>query len=310
MRRFCLGLALTCLVFGSHAQYFSGELIYQVKVIPKGNLNADSLLALQLGTSSTYLITNRYYKSTYFKNNKFTYSYTYHDESKRMYDETADKNYITFRDSRKGNASRIRSIQYKDSVKVVAGHPCFMVERVYENYITKTYYAKDLKINPEDFKGHAVGDWYQQIKDVEGALSLMSVSEYATHIEIHEVIKIIPRVVKRVEFDLPNKLVVASSLALEKGAELIAPTKATIECYQKKMRTAPVMENNYICYVGFIVSSEGIISNVEPYEKDELGLYKIATDIIATCGLKFSPGQIEGKAVSSLVYFPIEFQKN
>ena len=145
---------------------------------------------------------------------------------------------------------------------------------------------------------------------MEGALSLMSVSEYATHIEIHEVIKIIPRVVKRVEFDLPNKLVVASSLALEKGAELIAPTKATIECYQKKMRTAPVMENNYICYVGFIVSSEGIISNVEPYEKDELGLYKIATDIIATCGLKFSPGQIEGKAVSSLVYFPIEFQKN
>ena len=51
-----------------------------------------------------------------------------------------------------------------------------MVERIYENYIDKTYYARDLSINAESFSDHAVGDWYNQIKEVNGALSLGSVN--------------------------------------------------------------------------------------------------------------------------------------
>lgn len=295
------------------AQQFSGELHYTLKIIPKiRTINADSLLALEQGTSSVYLITDRYYKSTYFRDGKQTYSYTYHDETKRMYDESSDKAYITFRDSRRGNASLIRSIVYKDSIKIIQGHRCFMVERVYETYISKIYYAMDLKINPESFKGHEVGNWYQQIKDVNGALSLMSVNEYVTHVEVNEVIKLVPRLVKREEFDLPKKKVVASVQALDKKAEFIQPTQSLIDCYRKKMGSAleevegPV---NYTSYIELIVSEEGVISDLSPVEKDEYEFYKVGMDIIISCGFAFTPGEIEGKPISSVVYFPFEFQK-
>jgi hypothetical protein len=50
------------------------------------------------------------------------------------------------------------------------------VECVYEAYISKTYYAQNLKINPESFRDHTTGDWYNQIKEVAGALCVGSVN--------------------------------------------------------------------------------------------------------------------------------------
>lgn len=307
-------LVAILILFGStpiFAQYFSGELKYTMKIIPKvDGLNIDSIRLAKLGSEFSYLITSGYYKSSYFKNDTLTYSYTYHSDSKRMFDESAGKDYITYRDSRKGNTSRIRTIVYRDSIKEVVGHPCFMVERVYENYIDKTYYAKDMKIDVESFKDHEVGDWYNQIKEVGGALSLMSVNEYTTHLEIHQVIRIDERDVKEEEFRLPkSKPVVAASTALDKMVQLKQPGEEAVSCYKSKMAQAPLtlLSQDVVCYVGFIVSESGQISHLEAYEKDEYELYKIALDIMSTCGIEFSPGQIAGKDVSSWVYFPIEF---
>lgn len=296
----------------AHAQFFSGELQYDKRIVPKvQGLNVDSIMALEPGVS-TYWIAEGYYKTMYRKDDKDFYSYTYHGDTKRMFDENAEKDYITFRDSRKPNSTRIRSIIYKDSTKNIAGHTCFMVERIYENYISKTYYAQDLKINADSFKDHATGDWYFQIKEVDGALSLGSVLEYATHYDISEVIKITPRTFKPADFALPpGKIVVASSNALDKEVELEQPTTEAINCYRQKLGSSleAMPSANYVAYVGFIVTSDGGIKHVEPYEEDEYGFYKVAVDIISSCGLKFFPGTLEGKPVDSWVYFPIEFKK-
>ena len=294
----------------SAAQFFSGELVYEQRIIPKKpGLNADSIAEQSPGTSMIYLITRHYYKTTYFKGRKETYSYTYHDDEKRMYDEDVDRNFITYRDSRKGNTNMIRSIIYKDSTRKVAGHICFMTESVYESYIQKTYYATDLRIDPESFRGHEVGNWYNEIKQVNGALSLMSINEYATHFEISEVVKITPRNLKPEDFALPsNKKIIASSLALDKQVSLIPPSVASEACYRKKIGEARATET-FTCYVGMIIGADGKISNAEPYEKDPGELYKIAVDILLSCGLEFHPGEIGSKPVSSWVYFPVTFQK-
>jgi hypothetical protein len=295
-----------------YAQYFSGELHYQLTVVPKSpGINADSLLDLEPGTSSLYLITDRYYKSTYFRDGKQTYSYTYHDETRRMYDEVAGKAYITWRDSRKGNTEFIGAVLHKDSVLTILGHTCFMGERIYEDYRSKTWYTPDLRINPESFRGHEVGDWYRQMKAVGGAMSLKTVTEYPTHVEIMEVVKIVERPVKREEFNLPAKVTVASFSALDKPVDLKPPAQTAIDCYNQKLEAASgsLPPQSYVCYVGFIVSETGAVSHVDPYEEDAYGVYKIAVDIINNCGFEFMPGEIAGEAVSSWVYFPIQFGK-
>lgn len=294
----------------SFAQYFSGELHYQLKIVPKlANLDIDSLMALQPGTESIYLITDKYYKSTYFKNGEQTYSYTYHDETKRIYDEIAGKGYITFRDSRKGNTKFIGSAHYKDSVTVVAGHQCFLAKIIYDDYTSRKFYTTDLRINPDSFKGHEVGDWYQQIKDVNGALSLKTITEYPSHFEVQEVVRLVERPVLRQEFKVPDKEVVASYSALDKQVSLKTPTQANRNCYLEKVNKArnKIQIYSFTSYVEIIVSETGALTHIEPYEKDEYGLFEFAVDIIKNCGLEFSPGQIDNKSISSMVYFPIEF---
>lgn len=312
MRKIFLLILLFAYGLQGWTQHFSGDVYYAVKIIPKHkNLNVDSILDLQPGTTSLYSITNGYYKSTYFKEGKFTYSYTYHNDTQRMYDEEAGNEYITFRDSRKGNNYRIRSIVYRDSIKVIQGYKCFMVERVYEGYIAKTYYALDLRINPDSFMDHAVGDWYNQIKEVNGALSLGSVNEYATHFEMNEVTKVTPRPLSLSDFTLPDKLTVASESALDKAVSLAPLTKEVVDCYRQKMLSAMngLRIDNLRIYIILIVSETGAIDFMEPYEEDEYSLHNTAMDILQNCGIKFMPGEIGGKPVKTLIYFPVDLSQ-
>jgi len=139
----------------------------------------------------------------------------------------------------------------------------------------------------------------------------LSINEYATHFEINEVTNLSARPLKPEYFALPDKLVVASENALDKGVELKPLTRETIDCYRQKMtegmKNVPVA--SYRSYIILIVSNKGELNYIEPYEKDEYGLYKIAIDIISGCNINFTPGQITGEDVNSLIYFPVDFSK-
>jgi len=137
----------------------------------------------------------------------------------------------------------------------------------------------------------------------------MSISEYSDHIEILEVVKITPRELKSRDFEIPNKPAIASYSALDKRVEMQSPSLATQACFRKKFEEAPASKEKVVCYVTFIVSDKGKISHIEPYKKDEQGYYEIAVDIVSSCGIEFNPGEISGKPVSSLAYFPVNFGK-
>ena len=114
------------------------------------------------------------------------------------------------------------------------------------------------------------------------------------------------------EFQLPaGKLVVASSSALDKEAQLNRPGESTIKCYQQKVGNAlqRVSGVDIVVYVGFIVTHDGQVKHIEPYEEDEYGFHTVAAEIIRTCCVTFEPGILEGKPVDSWVYFPIQFKK-
>jgi hypothetical protein len=103
--------------------------------------------------------------------------------------------------------------------------------------------------------------------------------------------------------------VIASYSALDKRVEMQSPSFATQACFRKKIEEAPPRKEKVVSYVTFILSDEGKISNIEPYEADEQSYHKIAIDIVSSCGIEFKPGEIGGEPVSSLVYFPVNFGK-
>lgn len=294
------------------AQHFSGEVVYKLSIIPNPGVDVDSILRQQPGTSSVYLITDKYYKSTYFRDGKEAYSYTYLDETKLMYDVDAGKPYVTYRDSRKPNNELVKSTIYKDSSAIILGYTCYMVEYIYKNYTAKTYYSDKVKINYESFHGHEVGNWYSTMKAVNGSLGLKTITTYDDHVEVHEVVEVKSRAVRRAEFDLPtDKPLYASFSVLESQVILKQPSEESITCYQSHLLKAPDLygrTKTYTSYVRFVVSNTGAINYTSALDDDAYGLGKIAVEIINTCGLEFTPGLIRGKPQGSEVYFPVEFR--
>jgi hypothetical protein len=295
-----------------NAQSFSGLITYRITIIPKNNYsNLDEIIKSEHGEMATYLITSKYYKSSYFKNGKYSYSYTYHDESKRMYDDYSDRPYITFRDSRKANTKSYSTKIHKDSTFAISGHQCYVVTEESDHGKSRSYYSDDIKVNPEDFKGHEVGNWYKKLKEVNGAVLLKSVWEYDNYTRIQEAIKIENREVEKSEFDLPEgKEIVASASALDVKPELHRLSEKQLKCYRKKVESVsrPGGEK-YTTYTTLLLNEKGKIEYIAPDEKDNNGFYKVAVEIFETCGIEFEPGKIDGKPVSSIIYFPVEFYK-
>ena len=295
-----------------NAQHFSGEIEYEMKIIPKKeNLNLDSLWALKPGKKAKYLITSNFYKSTYFNDDIETYSYTYDNVSKKMYDDQASQPYITFRDSRRANFQYGKSEVNRDSLVNILGMDCFMVKYESEYGNSTTYYSNDIKVDYETFKDHQVGNWYNKLKEVDGCITLKTITEFPDYYEIQEAVKITPMELNHKDFELNmDKIIVASYSALDKNVELIQPNQESINCYVAKHKLGLAKKDvneSITCYLSFVINKNGELSYLQPVEDTYDELNDIAIDILKNCGFKFTPGEIDGITVSSLAYFPIEF---
>lgn len=294
------------------AQNFSGEIIKQTTIMAKQEgLDTDSILNAKLGDTSVYLITDGYYKSVYQKNGKMTYGYTYRKGENKMFDEDAELPYITYRDARKSSGPMADWQVFADSTITVLGYECFLVKQEYETHTSYSYYTNELKVRYDNFEGHQVADWYNRLKDLDGAQLLKVVSEYPEYTEISEATRVDVRAVEISEFDLPiNKPVFASYQALDENVGMGEVTQELATCYNSKVTEASNTDSpttKYTVYIRVVVSENGSLNLAKATEEDEHGFYKVALDIVENCGLQLTPGKIDGKAVSSETFFPIEF---
>lgn len=303
-------LLFLCFFSSAAGQYFSGEITYRVQILPKNDsIDISEVVNRKHGSESKYLITAKHYKATYFKNGAYSYSYTYDDDTKRMYDDYAEKAYLTYRDSRKYNFEYFESDIHKDSVIQVLDKTCFLVKSKAEYGTSKTYYSDEIKVDYSDFEGHKIGNWYNKLKEVDGCIMIKSITELKDYFEVMEAIKIDRKPVNLEEFSLPDKPVAASYTALDKRVALSEPTPKQIKCYQERLQLAKNFTGKpFKSFVTFILDADAEISHLEAFEKDEQGYSKIAIDILENCGLEFIPGEINGEKVASQVYFPVDFQ--
>ncbi|MEM7106805.1 MAG: hypothetical protein AAF519_01170 [Bacteroidota bacterium] len=305
---FLLALGLPIIVQG---QYFSGEIVYKMKIISKSDPNnLEKIKESKHETTASYLITSKHYKSTYYRDGNYSYSYTYDDETKRIYDDYSDKPYVTYRDSRKSNFEYRESQIFKDSTAKILDYDCYMVISESEYGRSKTYYSEKIRVNYSDFKGHKVGNWYNKLREVNGAIALKTVTEFESYIEIQEAVTIDKRKVRLKEFEIPKKPIAASFTALDNQAEMRPPSQQQIQCYQQKTNAVSKKGGEkYTSYVSFLLQKNGVIKFVEPYGEGPGEFHKVAIDIVKNCDLQFSPGKIGGKSVDSEIIFPVEFLK-
>ncbi len=164
------------------SQDFSGKITKKVRYLPKiESLSLDSLKESGFGNISTYLIKDGFYQSSYYKNGLTTYSYTYQKGKQKMYDEDFGSQYITWRDASKPSDNMQPQEIFRDSVQTVFGYECFLVKTVYEGYTNYSYFASDLRVKYENFKGHKVANWYNELKELDGAQLLKTINDYPTH---------------------------------------------------------------------------------------------------------------------------------
>ena len=229
-----------------------------------------------------------------------------------MYDESIERDFITYRDSRKANIPVSSSIVYKDSTTTILERECYMVKYNQGIGSSTTYYSDAVRVNYKTFKDHKVGNWYDQLKTVDGAIGLRTITEYETHYVIQEAVSVTERPVEQSEFALPtDKIIVASYSALDKNVELSHPSQEQINCYMEKVKAAVEqhqLTEPHTTYLSFIVTKKGEIKRLEALEEDDLGLHEVALDILTTCDIKFIPGEINKRPVSSFTYFPIKFE--
>lgn len=300
------------LPFSCYAQYFSGEIEYKIHIVPKKEgVDVDSLMALQSGDMAKYRITSNFYKSDYYRTGEFTYSYAYDNVSKRMYDEYVNRPYITFRDSRRANYEYEPAEIFRDSVVQVLGMECFMVKKKSTYGSSTTYYSDEIKVDYQTFKDHQVGNWYNDLKEVDGCLSIKTITEYEDHYQIQEAVKITPMELGVKDFEVnTDKIIVASTSALDSPVDWNQPTQEAIDCYREKLKEARTYKEKkdepQRIILSVVVNKKGELLYPQPYNDEYTNLNNIAIDIISNCGFTFKPGQIDGRDVSAIAYFPID----
>lgn len=310
---FCF-LIIYFLTSSLYSQNFSGKIIYKTKIKLKDNVvGLDSLVNSYEGKTSEYLIMNGFYKSTYLQDENETYSYLYDNKNYRMYDVYPNKDYITYRDSRKSSNEYQPPKIFRDSIEIILGRKCFKVENIstYNNY--DNYYSDEIKIDPKYFKGHKVGNWYQKLKQTGGCISMKSITEYDNYYKITEAIEIIPLKLKPADFEIRSgKPIVASPTALDSNVQMIPLNQIQIDTYRRTIQNASknfAPGEEHTSYISFIVDKEGKVSLIDLLEITNEYFDRKALELFKQCNLKFEAGMIEGTAVSSLVYLPITFQK-
>jgi|GEM_PF-3201433 len=293
------------------AQDFTGEIIYEIKIIPKSDTaNLKKIMELKNGTVLSYLLTSKQYKSTYSKEGRYKYSYTYDPKTRRLYDDFSHKPYMTYRDSRKSLIQYYGAEVYKDSTATILDHDCYLMESKSQQGTTRAYYAKNLKVNYANYEGHNAGNWYEKLKMVDGAIPLRTITEHETYTEVIQAVKIVERKVSDKEFKpVQKKPVVASFSVLDQPAEVLTTSPDQAKCYQDKVNAMSNEDGEeYTSMIVFLLTSKGEVRYVAPYGRND-DYYVTAADIINNCGFDFKPGKIAGKPVDSQVFFPVNFLK-
>ncbi|MGM0634854.1 MAG: energy transducer TonB [Bacteroidota bacterium] len=296
-----------------NAQDFSGSITFEFSYDVFDGKTLDEIGIEQPTDSIVYTVTNGYYKSKEYANGEVIESYSYSPDTKLMYFLIEERDYYLFMDTQKKSTLPPPLFEVdKTIVDTILDYP------VYKNSITDAsgventnYYAEEISVEPKSFKTHNFAHWNYLLHKFDGAIAIKSVAEYDDYILTKKAVNI-----KEIDLDSSDfkidldKEIIASYDTLDEQVEFVDPDEKSLYCYMAKVEEAErklIYGKQYQFYVRLVVDKNGDIKHVKAENKDSLGLYKIAEDIVKNCDLKFKPGKIAGRKISSETFFPVDF---
>jgi hypothetical protein len=197
-------IGLMALVFAVHSgkaqdpDYFEGSLTFK-NYFKSDRLSEDSLNAAN-GSIGTYLYKGAFYKGMIFSDDTLVYVYNGKLSKCIFYNSKDRTTYcMDYSVDESERPKRTRVLKQPVNIK---GHHCTVVETVYKNRVSRSYYTLGLKLDPDVYLTHAAYSYNKLMKLVQGGLLVRSEHFYREYTMISELVNIYPRKVDDEEFVL------------------------------------------------------------------------------------------------------------
>lgn len=208
MKRFIFSFALLlCFQYGVLAQLFEGEVIYDVKYVSKNPKMTDQQMNYLLGNWQSFYIKGANYKST--MNGKLSVWQLFISKEAKLYNKTTNTETIFWMDVNKQDDEVLKSELNKNVVEVL-GYKCDELILTCKSGIQKYYFNAALAADPELYKVHKYGNWYDYLK-LSKALPLKSVIETTLYTMTQTATEIKPKKIEDDYFKLPPGVETAKS---------------------------------------------------------------------------------------------------
>jgi len=296
--------------FCANSQQFTGKITYEVEYIATNNrIDIDSLLATKID-KETYEIGDGYYRSVSFLHGEEVKKTTYHYETNKSYFTTKDRPFTSISDASKKqkNPKKIKIVE--DSTKIILGHPSFLVLNVGKNRTYKTYYSNDIKVKYENFKDHNTGNWNNLLEKLDGSMPLQYIHNYDDYTKITTAIKVTPKELSRIDFELEDKTMVIAQYDLDKKAKRLPFSKANTNCFMQYADNNIKLIREYggKVYLQFVLMKNGEIKHLRALDDNQEPLNKLGLRIFRSCGFQFKVAKLNGEPVNSLLGLPLSFK--
>lgn len=156
---FTLSAAIVLFSICAAAQTFEGKIVYQNKFRSKIPNVTDEMLSAMMGNKQEFFVKGGDYKSV--TNGQMVQWQMYLNKDNKLYTKTAMGPVIYWNDANE-NADEIIKTELNKGVLEVAGYKCDELVLTTKSGVQKFYFNENVAIvNPEFFKNHKFGNWYE-----------------------------------------------------------------------------------------------------------------------------------------------------
>ncbi len=183
------------------AQSFEGKITYANSYKSNSARLKDEQLNTIMGTTQEYYIKGGDYKSIF--NGSFVKMQLYKSAENRSYSLTAKSDSLYWEDYSK-NKDAATKYEIRKSKETVMGVLCDVLIVYTPKSKVYYYYNTKYRVNPDLFKQHAYGNWYDMVSKTK-ALPLKTVYENELFTFSSTAISITPMKLDNSVFEIPNK---------------------------------------------------------------------------------------------------------
>lgn len=168
MRKILLActLCLTAFTPAKDGPWFSGRIVYRNQFKTLAGEDISAKLAPVLGAENLYYISDNNYKA-YTEKKQLLELYTGENNKLQSF---MNGQAAPVADAATGTPGAV--VTPLTETATIAGYPCQSLKVENDGVTTVYYYSPKVRVNPERYAKHLMGDWYPYLKASNGALPL------------------------------------------------------------------------------------------------------------------------------------------